>query len=217
MLPSTAEMSEQTSLSVCRACDKQLEMIEARNCGYLQLSKHRLKVMRTDYNRASIPIGELQLRANSPTTNNSVRTKTMWRPQLPNLGLLFIRELAVSHDRFGSCTQGSKTSLMGNRLSGSFVARFTQQERKIQKHCTVVTALVDIRGLRNRQSLVTDCADGHKVQAGPALSRCNRCSCIGPRASGASAPWWLCRLFILARYSLRSILVDELINVTVSK
>jgi len=25
----------------------------------------------------------------------------------------------------------------------------------------------------------------HAVSSGPALSRCNRCSCIGPRASGA--------------------------------
>jgi len=24
-----------------------------------------------------------------------------------------------------------------------------------------------------------------RLKAGPALSRCNRCSCIGPRASGA--------------------------------
>jgi len=33
--------------------------------------------------------------------------------------------------------------------------------------------------------------------AGPALSRCNRCSCIGPRTSGGPAPWCLNRLFIL--------------------
>jgi len=32
---------------------------------------------------------------------------------------------------------------------------------------------------------------------GPALSRCNRCSCIGPRASVGPAPWCLGRLFIL--------------------
>jgi len=38
--------------------------------------------------------------------------------------------------------------------------------------------------------------------AGPASSRCNRCGCIGPLASGGPAPWWLGRLFIFARYSL---------------
>jgi len=35
------------------------------------------------------------------------------------------------------------------------------------------------------------------LQTGPALSRCNRCSCIGP------ALWCLGRLFIFARYTLR--------------
>jgi len=39
---------------------------------------------------------------------------------------------------------------------------------------------------------------------GPALSRCNRCNCIGPRASGGPAPWCSGSLFIFARYSLRS-------------
>jgi len=41
------------------------------------------------------------------------------------------------------------------------------------------------------------------VQSGPALSRCNRCGCIGPRALGSPAPCWLGRLFIFTRYSLR--------------
>jgi len=37
----------------------------------------------------------------------------------------------------------------------------------------------------------------------PALSRCNRCSCIGPRTSGGPAAWCLGRSFIFARYTLR--------------
>jgi len=41
------------------------------------------------------------------------------------------------------------------------------------------------------------------VLTGPALSRCNRCSCIGPLAFGDPAPWCLGRLFIFARYTLR--------------
>jgi len=40
--------------------------------------------------------------------------------------------------------------------------------------------------------------------AGPALSLCNRCGCIGPRASVGPAPCCLGRLFIFARYSLRA-------------
>jgi len=34
-------------------------------------------------------------------------------------------------------------------------------------------------------------------------SRCNWCSCIGPRASGGPAPWCLGRLFSFTRYTLR--------------
>jgi len=45
-------------------------------------------------------------------------------------------------------------------------------------------------------------------RAGPALSRCNRCSCIGPRAYGGPRPWCLGRMFIFARYSLRSRIVE---------
>jgi len=37
------------------------------------------------------------------------------------------------------------------------------------------------------------------IRPGPALGRCIRCSCIGPRASGGPAPWWSDRLFIFAR------------------
>jgi len=44
---------------------------------------------------------------------------------------------------------------------------------------------------------------GGVQSAGPALSRCNRCSCIGPRASGGPAPCCLGRLFIFARYTVR--------------
>jgi len=43
---------------------------------------------------------------------------------------------------------------------------------------------------------------------GPALSRCNRCSCIGPRASEGPAPWCLVMLFIFARYFLLSRIVQ---------
>jgi len=46
---------------------------------------------------------------------------------------------------------------------------------------------------------------------GPALSRCNRCGCIELHASGNPAPWRLGRLFIFARYSLRSRIVERLI------
>jgi len=42
------------------------------------------------------------------------------------------------------------------------------------------------------------------LQTGPAWNRCNRCDCIGPRASGGPALWWLGRLFIFARYFLRT-------------
>ena len=45
--------------------------------------------------------------------------------------------------------------------------------------------------------------NGNRMQLehpGPALSRCN---CIGPRASGGPAAWYLCRLFIFARYTVR--------------
>jgi len=38
---------------------------------------------------------------------------------------------------------------------------------------------------------------------GPALCRCNRYSCIGPRPSGGPAPWCLGRLFIFARCNFR--------------
>ena len=34
--------------------------------------------------------------------------------------------------------------------------------------------------------------------AGPALSRCNRCSCIGPRAIWGPEPWCLGRVFIFS-------------------
>jgi len=51
-----------------------------------------------------------------------------------------------------------------------------------------------------------------KVEPGPALSQCNRCGCIGPRASEGPAPWRLGRLFIFARYSLPPIIVEKLIN-----
>jgi len=37
--------------------------------------------------------------------------------------------------------------------------------------------------------------------SGSALSRCNRCGCIGPHDSGGPAPWWLGRLFIFAKCS----------------
>jgi len=49
----------------------------------------------------------------------------------------------------------------------------------------------------------------HKVRLcpGPALSRCNQCGCIGSRASGGPALWWLGRLFIFAIYSLRTRIV----------
>jgi len=42
------------------------------------------------------------------------------------------------------------------------------------------------------------------LQTGPAWNRCNRCDCIGPRASGGPALWWLGRLFIFARYFFRT-------------
>jgi len=54
-------------------------------------------------------------------------------------------------------------------------------------------------------------------KSGPALSQCNRCGRIGPRAPGGPAPWWLVRLFIFARYSLRRRIVERLINLIVSK
>jgi len=41
-------------------------------------------------------------------------------------------------------------------------------------------------------------------KAGPALSQCNRCGCIGPRASAGPAPRSLGRLFTFARYPLHS-------------
>jgi len=55
------------------------------------------------------------------------------------------------------------------------------------------------------------------ILPGRTLSQWNRCSCIGPRTSGGPAPWWLGRLFIFAWYSLRSRIVERLLNVIVTK
>ena len=52
---------------------------------------------------------------------------------------------------------------------------------------------------------------------GRSLSRCNPCGCIGPRASGGPAPWWLDRLFSFARYPLRTRIVERLKNLIISK
>jgi len=41
------------------------------------------------------------------------------------------------------------------------------------------------------------------IVPGPAFSRFNRCSCIGPPPSGCPAPWCLGRLFIFARCKFR--------------
>jgi len=43
------------------------------------------------------------------------------------------------------------------------------------------------------------------------LKPMHRCGCTGPRASGSPGPWWLGRLFIFARYSLRTRIAERLI------
>jgi len=102
---------------------------------------------------------------------------------------------------------------MGNRASSDFAVFLpphccdVMSEHAVKRVCVVVhcqqpaaliefsVALAVILGAQRY---------GQWCHSGPALSRCNRCDCIGPRASGGSAPWCLRRLFIFSRYSLRS-------------
>jgi len=57
----------------------------------------------------------------------------------------------------------------------------------------------------------------HSLQTGPALSRCNRCGCIGHRASEVPRLWgpapcvWIVVHF--AKYSLRSNSVEAAYNI----
>jgi len=72
----------------------------------------------------STPIGELQPRANSPTTTiNGVHTKTVWVPQLGFSVFTIIRKLVASNGRILALRRAEKSCKPGNRRSCKFMAR----------------------------------------------------------------------------------------------
>ena len=75
-----------------------LHTINNTHYGYLQQIKHAAQAHDSHPNTTSLPIGELQLRASSPITNNkALRTKTTCFPQLVFSVFMIIKKLAVSH------------------------------------------------------------------------------------------------------------------------